>query len=325
MTKKHFALLIVVIILLSVLSGCRLTVATIPSSESNSSTTVSSALESNSKPGSDTLSELSSEGEASSNEKGASSLGQTAAEATSSQQPEKESTSIVVSSKPTTSQNQTKPSGSTSSAKPQKPVSSTPSKRLLRSESETSKKEAPYKYGLKKIITTTKHYLVYSDGSRTLDSTDTDEKIDNRGYNATDSQLLSESQSLAVANKATYQKILTLVNQIRADAGVSPLVLDDTLCVAATMRSVEMDYSSVFDHTRPNGSSCFSVFDTFPMAYYAAGENIAQGYGTAEAVVAGWRNSPGHYQNMITADFKKLGVGLSDQLGGKYWTQLFIG
>lgn len=182
-----------------------------------------------------------------------------------------------------------------------------------------------YKYGIKKITTTYDNYYIYSDGSEKFSHSYTDDSYDYSGYTATDSELLDESINTAAANMEFYNEVLLLVNQIRADAGVQPLTLDTTLCQAATMRSLEMNYSTQFSHTRPNGNSCFDVFNTFSITYNATGENIAAGYRSPSAVVEGWKNSSGHYANMINSNFNKLGVGMSNQQFGYgiYWTQLF--
>ena len=182
-----------------------------------------------------------------------------------------------------------------------------------------------YKYGIKKITTTYDNYYIYSDGSEKFSYSYTDDSYDYSGYAATDSELLDESVNTAAANMEFYNEVLLLVNQIRADAGVQPLTLDTTLCQAATMRSLEMNYSTQFSHTRPNGNSCFDVFNTFSITYNATGENIAAGYRSPSAVVEGWKNSSGHYANMINSNFNKLGVGMSNQQFGYgiYWTQLF--
>lgn len=192
--------------------------------------------------------------------------------------------------------------------------------------SEESSVTSDFKYGVKKIEVTVTNYYVYSDGSKEYCYDFTDYKYDYSGYSATDAELLEESIALANANMAYYNEILTLVNQIRAEAGVQPLTLDTTLCQAATMRSIEMNYSFTFSHTRPGGRGCFSVFDIFSIGVCASGENIARGYPTPAAVVEGWKNSQGHYENMIYADFNKMGVGmcnLSEYGIGPYWTQLF--
>lgn len=191
--------------------------------------------------------------------------------------------------------------------------------------SEESVVTSDYKYGLKKNTVTVNYYVLYSDGSKEVYDTSTYDRYDSSGYTATDAELLEESNAIAAQNIAYYNEVLTLVNEIRAEAGVQPLTLDTTLCQAATMRSLEMNYSQQFSHTRPSGETCFSVFGTYGIGYRTAGENIAAGQRTPESVVNSWKNSEGHYKNMINANFNKLGVGMSNmQMGyGIYWTQLF--
>ena len=45
------------------------------------------------------------------------------------------------------------------------------------------------------------------------------------------------------------------------------------------------------------------------MAYRTAGENIAAGYATPEAVVDGWLHSEGHRANILNEDFTQMGGG----------------
>lgn len=106
-------------------------------------------------------------------------------------------------------------------------------------------------------------------------------------------------------------------------AGVSPLILDDSLCNAASMRSLEMDYAQNMSHTRPDGRSFYTVFKEFNISYRYSGENIAWGYTSPKSVVEAWKNSPSHYENMISSKFTKLGVGYSQNSQSPYWTQLF--
>lgn len=183
-----------------------------------------------------------------------------------------------------------------------------------------------YKYGITKYDVTTNYYTLYSDGSKELLDSDSYTVYDSSNYSATDSQLKSEADSNASKYMSYYQEVLRLVNEIRAGAGVAPLTLDTTLCKAASMRALEMDYSNEMSHTRPGGKDCFSVLDFYGISFGTCGENIAAGQTSASSVVKGWKNSPGHYQNMINASFTKLGVGYSTTgVGdyGHYWCQLF--
>ncbi len=56
--------------------------------------------------------------------------------------------------------------------------------------------------------------------------------------------------------------------------------------------------------------------------YRAAAENIAIGQKSADEVVKGWMNSPGHRENIMNANFTHIGIGYDAQ--GHYWTQQFI-
>lgn len=119
------------------------------------------------------------------------------------------------------------------------------------------------------------------------------------------------------------QQVLELVNIERAKEGLGALVLDETLCAAADARARET--TQLFSHTRPDGTDCFTVFDEFAIQCNAAGENIAAGYATAQEVVNGWMNSPGHRANILSASYHKLGVGFASAQDEYrfYWTQLF--
>lgn len=138
----------------------------------------------------------------------------------------------------------------------------------------------------------------------------------------------SSSSSAATATKPTVtpmpvdkaEQVTALVNAQRAKAGLSPLTLDKELSANAAVRAEEI--VNHFAHTRPNGSS-FSTAIT--ISYRRAGENIAYGYPTAEAVMNGWMNSEGHRANILQSSFTKIGVGVVQKGSTLYWVQLFTG
>ena len=72
-----------------------------------------------------------------------------------------------------------------------------------------------------------------------------------------------------------------------------------------------------FSHTRPNGSSCFSLYDEAGLDYRAAGENIAAGYYGASRWGDAWMNSPaGHRANILSKSYDYLATGYAT--GGAY-------
>ncbi|HCK88813.1 MAG TPA: hypothetical protein DHW39_08395 [Erysipelotrichaceae bacterium] len=123
-------------------------------------------------------------------------------------------------------------------------------------------------------------------------------------------------------NYSEAQEVLKYTNQIRAEAGAAPLVLDEKLTEWAMQRAAELPFS--FSHTRPDGTDCFSVVEG---TYYALGENIAIGHDDAHEVTRGkhgWEFSSGHYRNMVNTGYTAMGVGVYfAENGRRCWVQLF--
>lgn len=175
-------------------------------------------------------------------------------------------------------------------------------------------------------------YNVYSDGSKEVKSQKSTTEYDRKNYKATTSELLEEAKSARNKNSGMISQVLNNVNAYRKEANTDSkngvtnrgdLTLDEKLCIAANVRAVEMAYSTKFSHTRPNGSSAMSVLNEMGIKYTAAGENIACGQTTASAVSKSWKNSSGHYENMISGDYSKIGIGVYKLDGAYYWVQLF--
>ena len=120
-----------------------------------------------------------------------------------------------------------------------------------------------------------------------------------------------------------YEKeVVTLVNIERAKKGLSPLIYDWELSRVARYKSQDMKDNNYFSHTSPTYGSPFQMMKSFGITYRTAGENIAKGYKTPEAVVQGWMNSSGHRANILNSFYTRIGVGYVPN--GHYWTQMFI-
>ena len=119
------------------------------------------------------------------------------------------------------------------------------------------------------------------------------------------------------------EEVAKLVNQERKKAGLPSLTLNVKACNAATIRAKETQQS--FSHTRPNGKNFSTALKEANISFSGAGENIAWGQKTAQAVMKDWMNSPGHRANILNAKYTQIGIGyvLNDS-GIPYWTQLFF-
>ena len=130
------------------------------------------------------------------------------------------------------------------------------------------------------------------------------------------------------SSESTYdsraEKIVALMNQDRAMYGRGPLSLNNALTKVANIRAEEIE--KLFSHTRPDGSSCFTILDENNIAYSFCGENIAAGVSTPESVFSLWKNSQGHYENMMDDNFTQVGIGYfysPSTYYQHYWVQVF--
>ena len=119
-----------------------------------------------------------------------------------------------------------------------------------------------------------------------------------------------------------HSEILRLVNIERKKANLEPIIICPELSKVAELKSKDMAVGNYFDHTSPTYGTPFNMMNQFGIEYKAASENIAKGYKTAEDVVKGWMNSPGHRKNILNPHFNKMGIGLYTA-DVSYWTQMF--
>lgn len=126
------------------------------------------------------------------------------------------------------------------------------------------------------------------------------------------------------ATVSSYEReVVRLVNEIRVENGLKALTHDWELSRVARYKSQDMKDNGYFSHTSPVYGSPFQMMKSFGISYRSAGENIAKGQATPEAVVNAWMNSSGHRANILSSSYTHIGVGYVE--GGRYWTQMFIG
>ncbi len=119
--------------------------------------------------------------------------------------------------------------------------------------------------------------------------------------------------------RSNSYRVFELVNQHRVNAGMQPLIYDNTLNQIAILKSQDMSVYSYFDHTSPTFGTPFQMMNNYGVYYYSAGENIAVS-SDADEVVELWMNSSGHRENIMNPSYTHIGIGYY----GGYWTQLFI-
>lgn len=133
---------------------------------------------------------------------------------------------------------------------------------------------------------------------------------------------LPENKPEADKELTFAEQVVELVNQERTKAGLNAVTLDQNIASAALVRAKEIETS--FSHTRPNGSKFSTALTEQGVTFKGAGENIAWGQKSPEAVMQAWMNSEGHRANILNKNFTKIGVGYYQNAAGRnFWTQLF--
>jgi uncharacterized protein YkwD len=132
---------------------------------------------------------------------------------------------------------------------------------------------------------------------------------------------------------------LVLMNEMRAQgadcrsegqfAPAGPLTMNPYLRCSSRYHAFWMGDFNDLIHESPGGDLGDDPWQRIASTGFpgsATGENIAAGYGSPEAVVAGWMSSDGHCANIMSPESNVVGVGYSTNTVSDYfhwWTTNF--
>lgn len=135
--------------------------------------------------------------------------------------------------------------------------------------------------------------------------------------------------------RAVADRVLILVNQARTQprkcgskqfAAVPPVTLSAQLSRAALLHAQDMAQHDFFEHEGSDGSTVAVRATRAGYEWRSVGENIAAGSTTADGVVKGWLESPGHCANIMAPAFAEMGIAYATDeksKAGIYWSQVF--
>lgn len=127
-------------------------------------------------------------------------------------------------------------------------------------------------------------------------------------------------------------ELLLTINAVRAAGAVcgtsvyratQGLNWNKMLQQSAAEHSRDMAQNHMFSHVSTDGGTLLQRIQATGYSLSAAGENIAAGQGSVQAVIASWLNSPGHCKNMMEPSYQDIGVACIRSDGspyGVYWT-----
>lgn len=156
-------------------------------------------------------------------------------------------------------------------------------------------------------------------------------RVDIKGAMVTEERKLSWEQILSMtneyyeANKAQTDKLLIYTNQMRRDAGVPELTINQDLCKVAVARALHMHSYGYFSHYYGDVSQAQYVTNICALNA-EVGENIAwNSINNTEPsqIMTQWQNSEGHYKNMMSRNYTQVGVAYVPTESGIYAVQVF--
>lgn len=120
----------------------------------------------------------------------------------------------------------------------------------------------------------------------------------------------------------TQDGIVEWTNTHRAEAGISPLAVNDKLNTSAKLKAQDMLERQYFEHETPTGENVDDFANTAGYNYILIGENLALGnFDNDKALVQAWMDSPGHRDNILHDNYTEIGIGIirGDYEGNEVW------
>jgi uncharacterized protein YkwD len=131
-------------------------------------------------------------------------------------------------------------------------------------------------------------------------------------------------------------RALQLINEIRARGArcgdrsfgpAPPVKLSGTLAGVAFGHANDMAMHNYFEHEDRTGRSPADRVRAVGYQEKLVGENIAYGPKSADEVVQGWLDSPGHCENIMDPRFAEMGIAYAPGQAsrrGLFWVQLLV-
>lgn len=116
---------------------------------------------------------------------------------------------------------------------------------------------------------------------------------------------------LGISYSITESDLLSVTNKTRVENNLKPLTMNSKLADAARRKAADMFAKNYWAHFAPDGSTTPWYFiKESGYGYLYAGENLAKGFTSSDAVVTAWMNSPSHRENMLSDKYNDIGFAV---------------
>jgi uncharacterized protein YkwD len=169
------------------------------------------------------------------------------------------------------------------------------------------------KFNRKIIITTSIAILIFfalsflfkdsSDPSISSETEKRDEIVRNEAVN-------QEVEGKTREFQGAENDFINLINNSRYEHGLPPIVLNEKLSQSAMAKAREMEEQQYFEHVSPNGIQPWFFAEEIGYNYKNFGENLAEGFFSADSTHESWMKSSGHRDNILSEEFEEVGVAI---------------
>lgn len=114
----------------------------------------------------------------------------------------------------------------------------------------------------------------------------------------------------AVEQSLNAESLLALVNADRTREGLTPLVMDARLRLAAEAKARHLLANGYFAHYSPDGVKPWDFIKSVGFAYSFAGENLALNYTNSYELEKDFLGSPEHRDNLLSPLYSQTGIAV---------------
>lgn len=107
---------------------------------------------------------------------------------------------------------------------------------------------------------------------------------------------------------AEYEALVDELNRTRQQHDRKALAYNAKLQASACYKATEILSNNNWAHDNADGTETWVHFDKAGYEYTKAGENLAKGYSTNNAMVQAWLGSPSHRDNLLSDKYTEQGL-----------------
>lgn len=111
-----------------------------------------------------------------------------------------------------------------------------------------------------------------------------------------------------VSSPVNELQLIAKINDLRVDHNLPKLTANHLLSASALEKSNDIIDNDYWAHDSPNGLTFEHLMMRSGYKYSSAGENLAFGYETTDAVLTSWINSPSHLNTLLNPNYRHIGV-----------------